>query len=95
VDECKPLVPGAVPWVLHGPRPGLVQHGHGKAVQVDPIKPALKESGSKRLKLNYDYLLLSFALNFILRRYMMVVMMGTAIINSVAFPVVGRCRLTL
>ena len=38
-------------------------------MQVDPIKPTLKASGTKRLKLNYDKLLSSFAVNFNLRRY--------------------------
>jgi hypothetical protein len=27
---------------------------HGRAVQVDPMKPMLKAPGTKRLKLNYD-----------------------------------------
>jgi hypothetical protein len=27
---------------------------HGKAVQLDPIKPTLKAPGIKRLKLKYD-----------------------------------------
>ena len=38
-------------------------------MQVDPVKPALKAPGTQRLKLNYDYLLTSFAFNFNLRRY--------------------------
>jgi hypothetical protein len=38
-------------------------------VQVDPIKPMLKAPGTKRLKLEYDKLLSSFAFNFNLRRY--------------------------
>ena len=42
---------------------------HGRAVQVDPIKPTLKAPGTKRLKLKYDKLLSSFAFNFNLRRY--------------------------
>jgi homoserine acetyltransferase len=33
----------------------------GKAVQVDPIKPRLKPHGTKRLKLNCDILLSTFA----------------------------------
>ena len=37
--------------------------GRGRAVQVDPIKPTLKAPGTKRLKLNYDKLLSSFAFN--------------------------------
>jgi hypothetical protein len=38
-------------------------------VQVDPIKPTLKASGAKRLKLEYDELLSSFGFKFNLRRY--------------------------
>jgi len=38
-------------------------------VQVDPIKPALKAPGIKRLKLKYDGPLSNFAFNFNLCRY--------------------------
>ena len=38
-------------------------------MQVDPIKPTLKASGTKRLKLKRDELLSSFAFNFNLRRF--------------------------
>jgi dynein heavy chain len=38
-------------------------------VQVDPIKPALKAPGTKRLELIYDGPLSNFAFNFSLRRY--------------------------
>ena len=41
----------------------------GRAVQVDPMKPKLKAPGTKRLKLNYDAPLSSFAVKFNLRRY--------------------------
>ena len=41
----------------------------GRAVQVDPIEPALKAPGSKRLKLKCDHLRSSFAFKFNLRRY--------------------------
>jgi hypothetical protein len=41
----------------------------GEAVQVDPIKPQLKPPGTKRLKLNCDKLLSTFAFKFNLRRY--------------------------
>jgi len=44
-------------------------HSHGRAVQVDSIKPKLKASGNKRLKLKYDELLSNFAFNFNLRRF--------------------------
>jgi hypothetical protein len=42
---------------------------HGRAVQVEPIKPALKAPGSERLKLNCDDVLSNFAFKFNLRRY--------------------------
>jgi len=38
-------------------------------VQVDPIEPVLKAPKTKRLKLNVDELLSSFAFKFSLRRY--------------------------
>jgi hypothetical protein len=38
-------------------------------VQVEPMKSKLKAPGTKRLKLKYDILLLSFAYNFNLCRY--------------------------
>jgi hypothetical protein len=41
----------------------------GRAVQVDPIKPTLKASGTKRLKLQYDEPLSKVAFKFNLRRY--------------------------
>ena len=37
-------------------------------MQVDPIKPTLKAPGNKRLKLQHDRLLSSFAFNFNSRR---------------------------
>ena len=39
-------------------------HTHGKAVQVDPIKPMLKPPRTKRVKLKYGKLLPKFAFNF-------------------------------
>jgi hypothetical protein len=38
-------------------------------VQIDPIKPTLKPSGTKRLKLKSDGLLSTSAFKFSLRRY--------------------------
>ena len=38
-------------------------------MQLDPMKPTLKEPGSKRSKLKYDALLSSFTYKFKLRRY--------------------------
>jgi len=43
-------------------------HCVGRAVQVDPAKPAMKAPGNKRLKLMYDGPLSKFALKFKLRR---------------------------
>ena len=45
---------------------------HGRAVQVDSMKAALKATGSERLKLKFGDLLSNFAFNFNLRRYIMV-----------------------
>jgi len=46
------------------------RHGaQGKALQVDPIKPTLKLPGTKRLKLNCDILLSTYAFKFNLRRH--------------------------
>ena len=39
----------------------------GRPVQVDPIKPNLKPPGTKRLKLNCNNVLSTFAFDFILR----------------------------
>jgi hypothetical protein len=41
-------------------------------VQVEPIKPALKAPGTKRLKLNCDEPLSNVAFNFNLHRYIKV-----------------------
>ena len=46
-----------------------VHEGHGRAVQVDPMKPTLKAHGTQRLILLCDEPLSQFALNFNLRRY--------------------------
>ena len=60
MDECKPLVSSVQP---------VPPCHHGRAVQVDPIKPTLKSPGAKRLKLICDDPLSNFAFNFNLRRY--------------------------
>jgi hypothetical protein len=44
---------------------------HGRAVQLDPIKPALKAPGIKRLKLICNDPLSNFAFKFNLRHYTM------------------------
>jgi hypothetical protein len=46
--------------------------GHGRAVQIDFIKPTLKAPGPKRLKPKYDEPASKFAFRFNLRRYDMV-----------------------
>jgi len=53
-----------------GRRTGL-RGSHGRAVQADPIKPTLKPTGTKRLKLKCDILLSTSAFKFNLRRYIM------------------------
>ena len=63
MDKCAPLGAG----VRH-PR---VLPVHGRAVQVDPIRPVLKVPGTGRLKLKRDTLLSNYAFNFNLRRYTM------------------------
>ena len=55
----------------------------GKAVRVDPIKPTLKASGTKRLTLKYDELLSNFAFKYNLRRY--------TVLGDACY-VAGRCR---
>ena len=47
----------------------LLMTAHGRVVQVDPIKPTLKATGTKRLKLKYDEPPSNFAFKFNLRRY--------------------------
>jgi len=77
VDECKTLQPGR--HVLQeGGRGARGQRGararHGRAVQLDPIKPPLKPIKppvSKSLILKYGHLLSIFAFKFNLRRYSM------------------------
>jgi hypothetical protein len=85
-DECKPLLHG------RGAARHLVPHQqkerqHGKAVQVEPMKPMLKPPGTQRLKPKYDNLLSSFAFNFNLRRY------SSAERLFARVPLVRRCRL--
>jgi hypothetical protein len=51
--------------------PDGVCQRHGRAVQVDPIKPTFKAPGIELLKLEYDKPLSKPALKFNLRRYAM------------------------
>ena len=97
MDECKPLLPGcAAVWGDgHARAGGGIRHHHGRAVQVDPIKPTSKPVGTtrKRLKLKCDVLLSTSAFKFNLRRYTMA---GTVAFAAVQLKdEVGRCRLTL
>jgi hypothetical protein len=70
-------------------------------MQVDPIKPTLKPPGTKQLKVKYEELLPSFALNFNFRRYIEEFSAGLAAAlaeqaESWGFTAeVGRCRFTL
>ena len=58
-------------------------------VQVDPIKPKLKSSGTKRLKMENDELLSSFAFKFNLGRFNKE-MVAPGIMAVLAPGVVGR-----
>jgi hypothetical protein len=60
-------------------------------VQVDPIKPTLKPTGTRRLNLKCDILLSTSAFKFNLGRYTMAHQYD----RDVATTAVGRCRLTL
>jgi len=60
VSECKPLAGG-------GQRSG--DERQGSAVQLDPIKPRLKPSGTKHLKPKCDILLSNSAFKSNSRRY--------------------------
>jgi len=64
------LIPGwqaVIRWRVH--RTHVQGNGHGRAVQVDPIKPTLKAPGTKLLKLECDESLSNFDFNVNLRRY--------------------------
>jgi len=72
---------------------------HGRAVQVDPIKPMLKPPGTKRLKLECAELGSNFAFNFNLRRYTTGedgedIWLGKATVEAGPTKV-GRCRFTV
>ena len=85
MDECKPPARGGVPR-------RSARRAPGRAVQVDPIKPTLKSSGTKRLILECDEPLSNFAFNFNLRRYTLW-MIAALVVTG--FDEVGWCRLTL
>jgi hypothetical protein len=69
-------------------------------VQVDTLKPTLKAPGTKRLKLDFDELLSSFAFKFNLRRYAKAIKNEVELAGMVeahlrdGVAMVGRCRLT-
>ena len=69
--QLAPLHHGAAADDRRGGGAGALRPHHGSAVQVDPIKPKLKPPGTKRFKLKYDEVLLSFAFKLRLRRYIM------------------------
>jgi hypothetical protein len=66
----------------------------GRAGQLDPVKPTLKASGIKRLKLEHDGLLSNFGFKFNLRRYTSGTTTAGALIRFCSAEV-GLCRLTL
>jgi len=69
-DHCEhPVVDVGQANALLDCAAGQDMPGHpGRALQVDPMKPTLKASGTKRLKLECDEMLPGFALNSNLRR---------------------------
>ena len=56
-----------------------ITYQHGRAVQVDPIKPMLKAPGTKGLILTCDDLLSNFAFHFNLRRYSAAITSGCSL----------------
>jgi len=67
-------------------------------VQVDPVKPALKAPGTKRLTLIYDGPLSTSAFKFNLRRHIEAFgreMLRPLPLNAKLIVKVRRCRLTL
>ena len=79
--------------------PGVHAH-HGRAVQVDPIKPKLNAPETKRLQLICNDLVADFAFKFKLRRYTMALgviltraglSLDTAAMWRLRGPVAGAC----
>ena len=82
VSECKPLASGAQVPDAEAPAQCC-----GRVVQVDPMKPKLKPSDSKRLILRCVVPLSNVAFTFNLRRY-------TEAFSNTTSRMVGWCRLT-
>jgi len=93
-----PVATGLKSWWRHGGAvtSSAVGPGHGRAVQVDRIKPELKAPGANLLTLKYDTPLSSFVFKFNLRRYTTVDAADCHPYEMI-FPdrVVARCRLPL
>ena len=64
-------------------------------MQVDPIKPALKAPGTKRLELQYDVPLSEFAFKFNLRLFDKDKLIVSTFLTFSILLKVGRCKLTL
>jgi len=75
-DERRVAVTGGQRGHGPGSAPRPLVH-HGKAVQINPIKPTLKAPEIKLLKLEYDKPLSNFAFKFNLCRYIMDAAPGT------------------
>ena len=68
--EAAALREGGARAAVHtGEQAGRPAASHGRAMQVEPIKPTLKAPGIKLLKLKCDRPLSKFALKFNLRCY--------------------------
>ena len=59
---------------------------------MDPIKPKLKPPGNKRLKLNCDVLLSTYAFKFNLRRYNKTLLPALVNCTDAATPEVRWCK---
>jgi len=66
----------------------------GRTTTFEPIEPKLKAPVPKRLKLQYDNLLSSFAFNYNLRRYTVAITVDSYGDVFVADYLVCRSRLT-
>ena len=62
-------------------------------MQVDPIKPTFKAPDAQRLKVKHDELLSSFAFNFNLRRYTLILLAALLIAVCAALWVIPSYRM--